>query len=375
MIGPFDRLLFKEYAVSSKDLGIFRIIFAASLLFIRTGRGFYIADLPDAFYQPPIGPAAFFSGFPPAWLIWMANIIFIVFLTMLLIGWKTKVASLGAAGSLLFINVWVYALGKIDHDIFLIVTPTILAFSGWGDQFSIDSQARCGQDLDDKVLNNTPSTTVGNPAVALLAVAVSLGMFTASWVKLKTGWLSFDSQAVEYLLQVNYYITGRETSVGDYFLRHSPTWLWETQDWATVIIEGLFIVAVVRMGWFRICLVFICFFHIGVLLMFAIGFRENLITYGAFVPWSSLFFSGTKAQASSGFLKTLCRIPPIVSVSLIAAPVVGLVFYTQGPPGDLFPSRLSYPMHVVAGTIAGIYFIKIVIRSIQDLRGGKSTSK
>ncbi|SMO41833.1 hypothetical protein SAMN06265218_102172 [Fodinibius sediminis] len=54
----------------------------------------------------------------------------------LLIGYKTVYSSLAVAMLLFIGNAWAYSFGKINHDIFLILVPLVLALMYWRQGFS-----------------------------------------------------------------------------------------------------------------------------------------------------------------------------------------------------------------------------------------------
>jgi hypothetical protein len=59
----FDGFIFQEYSVSPSSLGIFRILYAISILAIYLPQGLWIASFPSSFFNPPIGLTIFLSVF------------------------------------------------------------------------------------------------------------------------------------------------------------------------------------------------------------------------------------------------------------------------------------------------------------------------
>src|SRR5947199_222701 len=74
-----------------------------------------------------------------------------------------------------------YATGKIDHDIFLVLAPAILAFSAWGAHYSVDARTLAKSKSHRVALDAWP--------VSLFVLIIGLGMFTSGWAKLTTRWL------------------------------------------------------------------------------------------------------------------------------------------------------------------------------------------
>jgi hypothetical protein len=171
------RFVFAEYTPDVRSLGLYRIIFSLFALLYMLPEYQWISDYPDSFFNPPLGIAAFFSGFPPAVFFDVLNVLLITCAVCMLFGYRTVAASVTFA-SLIFIgNSWSYAFGKINHDLLLALAAILLmAFAGWGGAYSID--VRRGRD-----------TVVRPWTVSLLALIVALAMFTAAYAKIMGGWL------------------------------------------------------------------------------------------------------------------------------------------------------------------------------------------
>ncbi len=210
-----------SYALKTGDLAIVRILYASFVLIQIVPVAAWLPLAPKAFFHPPLGPAALFTGTPPASVLLALNILLTLFLSLLLVGWRTGVASVGTGVTLLILNSWAYSLGKINHDIFLVLVPLVLAFSGWGRALSVDAQRRPAPE----------SAEAEAWPVALLALLVGFAMFTAGWVKATTGWLDPEARATYGHLVQNYLFTGRETWAGAWALRIDSDWFWKPGDW------------------------------------------------------------------------------------------------------------------------------------------------
>lgn len=129
-IGTLEERALNSYAYRLTDLAIFRVIYATYILAAIIPVATWISLTPKAFFYPPLGPAALFTATPPANVLIGLNVVLALFSAMLLVGWKTPVASAGTGVVLLLLESWTYSLGKISHDILLVVTPLVLGFSG-----------------------------------------------------------------------------------------------------------------------------------------------------------------------------------------------------------------------------------------------------
>jgi Vitamin K-dependent gamma-carboxylase len=269
--------MYQSFAARPVDLAVYRVLYAACVLLQVVPTAAWLRHAPRAFFSPPIGLAALFTSFPAPFVITGLNALLALFVGMLLVGWRTSVASLGTGLTLLVLKSWEYSLGKINHDILLIIVPFVLAFSGWGDAFSFDA-AR--YDRGDRA-RSWP--------LALLALLIGYGMFTAGWTKLSSGWLDPQTLSTYGHLLNNYRATGRETLAAARALRIDSFVLWKAGDWAATLLELSFLAAIVNREIFCVVMALATVFHLAVWLLFDISFWWNVLAYGAFVRYSELF--------------------------------------------------------------------------------------
>jgi Vitamin K-dependent gamma-carboxylase len=263
----------ESYSARIEDIAIFRVLLAAFILCNVVPIAAWLPLAPRAFFSPPIGPAALFTGPPPAVVMLGLNCLLVLFVAMLLVGWKTGLASAGTGLTFIALKSWDYSLGKISHDIFIGVTPLVLGFSGWGRTFSIDSSSH-------------PQIVGGRAAawpLALLALLVGFAMFNAGLAKATTGWLDPQLRCTYGHLVLNYLQTGRETWAASWALRIDSTWFWKLTDWSAVLLEVAFLPAAIHRWSFRLVLAVSSFFHVGVMFLFGIPFSGIIAIYAAFV--------------------------------------------------------------------------------------------
>jgi hypothetical protein len=258
------RFVFAEYNATPESLSIFRLLFALLFLALFVPNKQWIAQFPDSFFNPPPGLTYFFvTGFPPQWFFVALNVIEIVAAVYLLAGRHVMPASLLVTGCLLIGNAWAYSFGKIDHDILMVIVPIFLVAAGWDGR-----------------------STVRAWPLALFALVIALAMFTAAWQKAVTGWLDpTRSEVFGYALTNAIFLESRNTISWRLAVRTVPDAVWEMMDYATVLLEASFVVAVYRRRAFRALCALACLFHLGVTLMMRILFVPNLIAYAAFVRW------------------------------------------------------------------------------------------
>lgn len=273
-----------SYAHRTADLAVFRMIYAAFILASVVPIAPWLSSAPSAFFYPPLGLAAIFRSTPPASVMIALNLILTLFAAMLLVGWKTRIASVGTGLLLLSLSSWRYSLGKINHDILLVVTPLVLVFTDWGRFFSIDS-TRSRQSVGE--MEAAQERDVAWP-MALFALLIGFSMFTSGWAKATSGWLD-PSQPCSYGHMINNWLSvGRETWFAKRAIWIQSLWFWKLADWSVVALEIAFLPAALHRRSFCLIAGIATVFHLGVMLVMNIPFPANVLAYGAFVRYSEL---------------------------------------------------------------------------------------
>jgi hypothetical protein len=304
----FEARAVGSYMLRVEDLAVFRILYASYILIAVVPIAEWLPLAPRVFLYPPLGLPALFTGPPPSRVLLILNVLLALVTAMLLVGWRTGIASAGTGLTLLALNSCAYSLGKINHDILLVVTPLVLGFAGWGRAFSADSAGR------------PPAAGEGAEAwpVALLALLVGFAMWSAGWEKASSGWLDPELLCTYGHLVYNYVFTGRETWAAKLLLRVDSAWMWKAADWATVALELAFLPAAIHRRLFDPVLAAAALFHLGVLSLFHIPFAVNIVVYGAFIPYTTLPFLRNLSGA-------ICISRPVAVVTFVTAFALGLV--------------------------------------------------
>lgn len=280
VVARFDRWMLTEFRASAVDLAVARVIVAGFLL-SELPRARWISRLPDVFFDPPLSVAAVWSRFPSPSAVTAANLAAVVALTMLLLGWRTRPASIASTVLLVVVNSFAYATGKIDHNILIVVAPMVMASSGWGDTWSLDA-------LQGRVLHVDPDMQSGRWSLAWLSMIIALAMSTAAVVKAASGWLDLATSSSFGHAVTNAVVSSRDTWLGSLSIRHLPEMAWEFADWTTVLLESAGLVAMWRRRWFMWWCAGLALFHLLVALQMNIWFATNLMAYAIFVPWSAM---------------------------------------------------------------------------------------
>jgi hypothetical protein len=193
-------------------------------------------------------------------------VIQLVALVYLVAGRRVFAATLLFTGALFLSKAWEYSFGKIDHDILIVMVPVFLLLAGWGGKGAVRAWP-----------------------LALFAVVISLAMFTAAWQKATSGWFDPTASAVfGHSLSNALSLQGRNSPAWRLAVRIVPGAGWKMLDYATVMLEASFILAVWRRWTFQIVCAVACLFHLGVFMLMQIVFLSNIVAYAAFVHWDAV---------------------------------------------------------------------------------------
>ena len=278
----FTNWIFKSFSVSPEGLGLYRIFTALFILvFLLPPTEMYelLGSIPDEFYSPPPGPMLLFDSFPSEMIFLTLHSVLIISLVCLLVGFKTSYSSIIAGLMLLAIKGFFYSLGKINHDLLLSVVPIVMSFSGWGAAYSIDSWQRNNEKQPAKV-QSWPLT--------LIALFIGFMMFTAGFAKLLGGWLYIDTQATLGHLFNQFFIKGRQDLLATQIINIDNRLVWEILDYATVLFELGFLVAVIQPRTTRLFVCFAVLFHFSIMMSLNISFLPNFPAYAAFLSWAAI---------------------------------------------------------------------------------------
>jgi hypothetical protein len=268
----FDRWVHSgDFTVEA--LARLRIILSVFLL-SRVPDFQWVTQYPSAWFTPPPGPFQVFDAFPPSSAMRAVEIAVTLCLVAMLVGYKTKFSSIAVSVLLITGYGFSYSLGKIDHNILMLLMPAVLAFSGWGGRLSVDSRR-----------NPASGRRAEQWPVRFLALLLGVAFATAAIPKLQGGWLDPSTHAVQATLFDQYYGAGRTQYLADVFLGINNSLFWESLDYLTIALEAGLLFAVLSWRSLRVACAIACIFHLSVYLMMNIAFTANVMVYAAFVRW------------------------------------------------------------------------------------------
>jgi predicted DCC family thiol-disulfide oxidoreductase YuxK len=276
VIARLDGWIHGFVPVTREGLAICRIVFASFYLVVGLPWFSWTSRNPPGFLIPsPLNIAAALSDFPSLAAMRALDVLIGVCFICLLVGFRTRMVSIVLTLAWTFGNSLRFSFGKIDHEMISVVTPTLMAFAGWGDFYSIDARRYRGE-------APAPRTW----PVSLLAFLIAYGFLSAGVPKLTT-WIDFDlnTQGTRSWLMYVWTTDGHGSLLVPFFVGINSRWFWEIADWIAVAFEMSVIVSLVSLSAFRAVLFAAVGFHLMNLLMLNIGFYNFLPIYLIFAPW------------------------------------------------------------------------------------------
>lgn len=265
-------------AVPDSSLGVLRWVIGIYLLVFSAPHFAWIHDVPRGMFNPPILSLSYLiGGFPPAPTLLLLDLVALLALVAMTIGWKTRAATLTLATSRLIGGSFAYSFGKIDHDILLTALLFCMVIANWGRFHSYDARNRPSGE-------GAETSRRTRQGLALFATAVAFGFLTAGLPKL-IGWVDGDLSTSGVL---RWFYGGRGSLGRDQFLGGylpgTPAIMLELGDYAAVALEVVAFGALLwcRRSW-RLYLAIVALFHLSTILILNISFGVQVLTYLAFV--------------------------------------------------------------------------------------------
>lgn len=297
--------------LNTNHLAFYRVVFGAFLLCYFLPSWSWLVDTPPAFFTP------YFFSFAnltenhlPNLAYKSADILAILFALMITLGIRAKLAFYGMFFMSSLFYSYYYSFGKIDHHTtILIFTYLIFAQTNSGTQFAI---------FKDKEI----SMRIQNIAIALLAILICFGFFSAGFPKLLK-WIDFDinSSGILTWFYPAYFLEKNQMFLAP-MVFHIPAILLECLDYTAAIFEvsGFFFLLKGKKTW--VCyLTTACVFHLANLLFLNIDFSLNLLAYGVFITAPVLYNVFQKYQTP------LLKYKVMIIAFFVAIALIRLLLY------------------------------------------------
>lgn len=257
------------YLPVPRAMALLRICFALYVLVWPRDIS-WIGEMSVISFDPPPGPFALLTGPAPSGVVSALWVIRAAIALWVLVGWNTRVASAALSVVLVSCSGLAYSFGKVDHLILYDLAPLMLGLAGWGSTWSVDAIRSKAAPLSGYVM-------------FLYGLIIAFALFTASAAKAASGWLSPTRQATRFFVasDVEYGVTTKG-SLASWILQFDSAIFWKLVDYGTLFAEGWLVIAVFFPGLFRIGLLALSIFHIGVWLTMAIDFHLYAFVYLGF---------------------------------------------------------------------------------------------
>ncbi|MFN0159269.1 MAG: HTTM domain-containing protein [Bacteroidota bacterium] len=334
LVEKFDRWLENAHSVPLEGLALYRIFYAGYFLLIGGIPNFtWIEQNPDYFYRPlPLSMGTFFGAFPPFWFLATLSAGIGLLFVFLLFGYRTRLVSILLTVALLVGHSFTYAFGKADHNILLLLIPGVMAFSNWGNAYSLDALSP-----------NRTRFPVKCWPLTLLAWMLCFAFVTSGIPKLLGGWLDLSSHAIRYHLVENYYIVQRQDFLAPMFINLTNDFLWESMDWATIFFEVGFVIAFLHRRLLNFFMLVAVVFHFMNLLILNIAFLDNFTTYMAFMSWVPII-AYVRRKGIEDFFKRFFTGRNLVIVSVAVLAFLSIIHFSSEDITLTWPS----PFHSVS---------------------------
>ncbi|MBD3628572.1 restriction endonuclease subunit S [Cyclobacterium sp.] len=269
------------------QLGLTRILFCL---------GFFIFDLPQfieissfelVFFDPPVGLSLLIGPITSSDFWWTFDLMLRIVFASLLVGFRTKESSIIFGLLLLFGFTYVYSYGKINHNIFPVIFPVIMAFTNWGGALSVDS-----------IMNRTTKIEPRGWPLTFLSFLLGWGYFTAGLPKLIGGWLDLSYSTTAGFMLRRYYSGADPLYLNEMFVKINNLFIYKVLDYSTLLFELGFIFTIFWSPVFLRAVGMAAMFHLGVLLTVNIPFSLHVLV---FLPYLIYFYFDNTNQLSENF--------------------------------------------------------------------------
>lgn len=332
--------------IEESSLGLFRWIFGFFLLLFWVPQFSWIAQLPDALFDPPyFSLANFFNQFPEDLFFKTIDFLIIISLVCLTIGIKARLSSVILLFCWFIGNNFKYSFGKIDHEIMILALLLCMIFSNWGIYYAL---------IEDRAL----SPNYSQKSLALFSVLLAFGFFTAGFEK-ALNWMDFDFSTNGFLswFYRGYYNLSRTRLLAPTIF-YFPKWIFEFFDYAAVVFElSTFIALAYSRKWWLSWLFIACFFHLSNTLLLNIPFFTYFLVYLIFVDFSLLKKTILTRFKFINFEKTKYFLTSLVTC--LSLPYLFSIF--DGKSFSFFPNIGLYNSVIIWITGAMIIFLNLLI--------------
>jgi len=261
--GVFARIILNT---KTQDLHYYRILFGI-IVFINLQNINFISEVPNSLFRPNVFNAINLLNTWPSYLFLQSLHVLMVLTSLtIILGIKTRISLITFGILTLIKSSILFGFGKIDHNIIIVVTTILLAFTNSGRKLAL---------VSDRKIKNP------NLSIAILALFIVFAFFTAGLAKAKN-WIDFDMSTSGFLSWFfrGFYTLGRNELLAPLVLE-LPFWLMEIMDYLAVIFEitGFLFLIHSRKAWYYYIFI-ACLFHLFNTLFLNISFKPHILIFG-----------------------------------------------------------------------------------------------
>jgi len=334
------------------QLGLTRILFCLGFFIYGLPQFIEISNIEVVFFDPPPGLSLLIGPINSADFWWTFDLFLRITFVAVLVGFRSKESSIIFGLLLLFGYTYLYSYGKINHNIYPVVFPIIMAFTNWGGALSIDSIRN----------KNTKIEPKGWP-LTYLSFLLGWGYLTAGMPKLFGGWLDVSfSTTAGYILRR--FHSGQEPwYLNEMFVKINNLFIYKILDYSTLVFELGFLFTIFWSALFLRSIGIAALFHLGVLLMLNIPFTSHVLV---FLPYLIYFYSDNKPELSEKFQHYFIRNKNVfLTAFLILAVVIISGYYPK--PFPISPHTILFvvcipSIFMLLPSAVHLYFKKITRR-------------
>lgn len=339
----------------NRSLSILRILYGIFIILFDSPSFLWIAKVPQSLFLPPtISLANLFDSFPSyAWLLAIDSLLFVCTVCILL-GIKARYS--GIIFSLIYIigSSFRFSLGRVHHYIMFPIFILGLSFTNWGVNYAL-------------IPDNKVSHQVQRRVLAILAVILCFGMFTAGFPK-SLRWIDFDLTKGGFVkwFYSGFFSTDRQYLLAPFILLIPPQ-IFEIFDYFAVVFELSPLIALLAgKKWWLLWLFVASMFHLANTVLLNIPFLVHAPIYISFISIRFSFLTALQTNLSKA------KITLFISTATL---VIAIHQFLNLVTRNSIESLVIYGLPLVRGRVELSVYVSLLVWLIALCWTGLATAK
>ncbi len=327
-------------------------------------------EFNPAYTWEPIALVSWLPAPPPIFVFYLVDVVFMVGLFALLLGYRTRVATGVVLVAGTFADVFTNSFGKVDHvnTLLAFYIPLVMLFSRWGDTFSVDAvrRARRGKPPASIYRNGFEySWVIKFLLVLLAALYLSAGLLKIMGT---TPWLLRESVVANIMLRSNNnVILGGGTSSPLVIALWNAPWTHNLLRWGTIALELLFPLALFHRNLRGLFLSAAVLFHTAIFFLMGVSFSRQLIIYSLFVNLVAVYLWVVPRLRVGRWQWVVWLRTQAVKRPLALIGVVALVWFTVPVMQLALEIVQPFTLFLFTGVVGLVAFVRVFITTVQDV--------